>query len=140
MLERFSHTSPSFIRVPPPLPLQVANGIQGSQAFAAYDAGLDVWLGNARSNPPRMHAGWQGVADHVGGRGGGGGARGGGGRLLTSTWARFPAPPVHPASLHADAKLSGGSYWHYTLNELGTQDVAAQVRARAPQPASASQW
>ena len=34
----------------------VANGVTGSQAFAAYDAGLDVWLGTSRSNPPRTHA------------------------------------------------------------------------------------
>ncbi|KFM23313.1 Lysosomal acid lipase/cholesteryl ester hydrolase [Auxenochlorella protothecoides] len=34
----------------------VANGSVGSQAFAAYDAGFDVWLGNSRSNAPRMHA------------------------------------------------------------------------------------
>lgn len=33
----------------------VANGVTGSQAFAAYDAGLDVWLGTSRSNPPRTH-------------------------------------------------------------------------------------
>ncbi len=33
----------------------VANGVTGSQAFAAYDAGLDVWLGTSRSNPPRAH-------------------------------------------------------------------------------------
>ncbi|KAI3435938.1 hypothetical protein D9Q98_001996 [Chlorella vulgaris] len=60
----------------------VANGIQGSQAFAAWDQGHDVWLGNARSNPPRMHA---------------------------------------------DPALRGSRYWHYTLGELGTQDIAAQV-------------
>lgn len=34
----------------------MANGSVGSQAFAAYDAGFDVWLGNSRSNAPRMHA------------------------------------------------------------------------------------
>lgn len=34
----------------------VCNGPQGSQAFAAYDAGADVWLGNCRANPPRAHA------------------------------------------------------------------------------------
>ena len=38
----------------------VSNGVTGSQAFAAYDMGLDVWLGNSRSNPPRRNtgAGW----------------------------------------------------------------------------------
>jgi hypothetical protein len=60
----------------------VANGVQGSQAFAAWDAGHDVWLGNARSNPPRMHE---------------------------------------------DPGLPSGRYWHYSLNQLGMQDVAAQV-------------
>lgn len=34
----------------------VANGT-GSQAFAAYDQGMDVWLGSSRSNPPRDHIG-----------------------------------------------------------------------------------
>ena len=58
--------------------------LQGSQAFAAWDQGHDVWLGNARSNPPRMHA---------------------------------------------DPQLSGGRYWYYTLGELGTTDIAAQVAA-----------
>ena len=35
----------------------VANGSVGSSAFAAYDAGFDCWLANARSNPPRLHRG-----------------------------------------------------------------------------------
>ena len=35
----------------------VSNGVTGSQAFAAYDMGFDVWLGNSRANPPRRHAG-----------------------------------------------------------------------------------
>ena len=35
----------------------VSNGVTGSQAFAAYDMGMDVWLGNSRANPPRRHAG-----------------------------------------------------------------------------------
>jgi hypothetical protein len=34
----------------------VANGVQGSAAFAAYDQGFDVWLGNSRANPPRLHS------------------------------------------------------------------------------------
>ena len=33
----------------------VSNGVTGSQAFAAYDQGFDVWLGNSRANPPRKH-------------------------------------------------------------------------------------
>lgn len=40
----------------------VANGSVGSQAFAAYDAGFDVWLGNARSNAPRTNV----RSDHQG--------------------------------------------------------------------------
>ena len=35
----------------------VSNGVTGSQAFAAYDQGFDVWLGNSRANPPRSHIG-----------------------------------------------------------------------------------
>ena len=35
----------------------VSNGVTGSQAFAAYDQGFDVWLGNSRANPPRSHVG-----------------------------------------------------------------------------------
>ena len=60
----------------------VSNGTEGSQAFAAYDRGADVFLGNCRANPPRAHA---------------------------------------------DASKSGASYWCYSINELGMEDVAAQV-------------
>lgn len=35
----------------------VAGGITGSQAFAAWDRGFDVWLGTTRSNPPHEAAG-----------------------------------------------------------------------------------
>ena len=35
----------------------VSNGVTGSAAFAAYDAGFDVWLGNSRANPPFDHEG-----------------------------------------------------------------------------------
>ena len=41
----------------------VSNGVTGSQAFAAYDQGFDVWLGNSRANPPRVHIGAR--YDHV---------------------------------------------------------------------------
>ena len=34
----------------------VANGIVGSQAFAAYESGFDVFLGNFRGVPPRLHS------------------------------------------------------------------------------------
>ena len=33
----------------------VANGVGGSVAFTAFDEGFDVWLGNTRSNPPRVN-------------------------------------------------------------------------------------
>ncbi|KAL4859312.1 Dolichyl-diphosphooligosaccharide--protein glycosyltransferase subunit [Chlorella vulgaris] len=33
----------------------VSNGVVGSAAFAAFDAGFDVWLANSRSNAPRLH-------------------------------------------------------------------------------------
>jgi hypothetical protein len=39
----------------------VAGGVTGSQAFAAWDNGLDVWLGTTRSNPPHEAAGGLGV-------------------------------------------------------------------------------
>lgn len=60
----------------------VSNGVLGSQAFAAWDSGHDVWLGNSRSNPPRAH-----VSPHK----------------------------------------QGAYYWRYTMNELGAEDIAAQV-------------
>lgn len=31
----------------------VSGGVTGSQAFAAWEAGFDVWLGNTRNNAPR---------------------------------------------------------------------------------------
>ena len=65
----------------------VCNGVTGSQAFAAWDAGFDVWLGSTRSNPPR---------------------------------------------LHLDAAFQGPSYWNYSVNEFGLQDMHAQVRTPSP--------
>jgi hypothetical protein len=35
----------------------VSSGVTGSQAFAAWDQGFDVWLGSSRSNPPRLAKG-----------------------------------------------------------------------------------
>lgn len=35
----------------------VASGVTGSQAFAAWDQGHDVWLGSSRSNWPRIARG-----------------------------------------------------------------------------------
>ena len=61
----------------------VANGIAGSQAFAAFDNGADVWLGSSRSNPPHLH-------------------------------------------VNKDSSQRG-QYWHFSINELGMEDVAAQI-------------
>lgn len=32
-----------------------SNGVTGSLAYHAYEAGYDVWLGNCRASPPRRH-------------------------------------------------------------------------------------
>ncbi|KAL0056175.1 hypothetical protein WJX82_008465 [Trebouxia sp. C0006] len=60
----------------------VSNGVTGSQAFAAFDQGFDVWLGNSRANPPRVHE---------------------------------------------SPEMMGAAYWHFTVNQLGEEDIAAQV-------------
>ncbi|KAL0031744.1 hypothetical protein WJX79_004834 [Trebouxia sp. C0005] len=60
----------------------VSNGVTGSQAFAAFDQGFDVWLGNSRANPPRVHD---------------------------------------------SPEMMGAAYWHFTVNQLGEEDIAAQV-------------
>ena len=41
-----------------------AQGTTGSLAFAAFDAGLDVWLGTTRNNPPRRNIFYPNRADH----------------------------------------------------------------------------
>ena len=46
----------------------VSNGVTGSQAFAAWDQGVDVWLGNSRSNPPRKARGTMIRIFHYGSR------------------------------------------------------------------------
>ena len=61
----------------------VANGVDGSQALAAYENGADVWLGSSRSNPPHLHA-------------------------------------------NKDLNVRG-QYWHFTINELGMEDISAQI-------------
>jgi len=60
----------------------VSNGVVGSQAFAAFDQGYDVFLGNFRGLASREH--------------------------------------VNP-------NISARSYWHYTANEHGTQDIPAML-------------
>lgn len=60
----------------------VSNGVVGSQAFAAYDQGYDVFLGNLRGLASREH--------------------------------------VNP-------NMSARSYWHYSVNEHGTQDIPAML-------------
>ena len=103
----------------------VANGSVGSQAFAAWDAGFDVYLANSRSNPPRRH---------TGGRPSPGGA------------LRAPRPAVHAARpgcllwrlaecflgcssllLCAEKRRSGARYWAYSVNELAACDIAAAI-------------
>lgn len=88
----------------------------GSAAFAAFDAGFDVWLGNSRSNAPRLHMGDRS-------------------RRSFTCHMLCPAPCVHlqaacpcapawpywmpsseqirPSCLHADAEKQGSRYWRY---------------------------
>lgn len=93
----------------------VSNGVTGSQAFAAYDQGFDVWLGNCRANPPPMHIGeWGFNQCHV--------------SCPCLCLFQF-AVAVHPIALivtlslmlAADPKKQGAYYWHYTVNELGME-------------------
>jgi len=85
----------------------VSSGVTGSLAFAAWDAGSDVWLANSRANPPCAH-----VDDALLGRAAGGGS----GRASTS--AAAPAP--HRA-------CDGWRYWRYTVNEMALEDLGATV-------------
>eukprot|EP00955_Chlamydomonas_euryale_P014845 159470-Chlamydomonas_euryale.AAC.3 len=60
----------------------VSGGVTGSQAFSAWEAGFDVWLGNTRCTQPRLHAGAR-HADAAWWKLGGEGERKGG-----SAWGR----------------------------------------------------
>ncbi|KAG0555360.1 hypothetical protein KC19_12G163800 [Ceratodon purpureus] len=60
----------------------VSNGVVGSQAFAAYDQGYDVFLGNFRGLASREHV---------------------------------------------NRSISARSYWRYSVNEHGTQDIPTML-------------
>ncbi|XP_074376400.1 uncharacterized protein LOC141717982 isoform X2 [Apium graveolens] len=60
----------------------IANGVVGSPAFAAFDQGYDVYLGNFRGLVSREHV---------------------------------------------DKKISSQQYWHYSINEHGTEDIPAMI-------------
>ncbi|XP_057447089.1 uncharacterized protein LOC130738923 isoform X2 [Lotus japonicus] len=60
----------------------VSNGIVGSPAFAAYDQGYDVFLGNFRGLVSREHV---------------------------------------------NKDISSRQYWHYSINEHGTEDIPAMI-------------
>ncbi|CAH2042975.1 unnamed protein product [Thlaspi arvense] len=64
------------------LPLWVSNGVVGSPAFAAFDQGYDVFLGNFRGLVSREHI---------------------------------------------DKNISSKQYWHYSINEHGTEDIPAMI-------------
>jgi hypothetical protein len=114
----------------------VANGVQGSAAFAAWDAGFDVWLGNSRSNAPRLHRGGRSRRRclALGGQLGGA-ARQASRPSSGACSARPPAgvtvlqplrPCVPPPPTHTpDPERQGSRYWCYSMNELGQDDIAA---------------
>ncbi|XP_052175564.1 uncharacterized protein LOC127790253 isoform X2 [Diospyros lotus] len=60
----------------------VSNGVVGSPAFAAFDQGYDVFLGNLRGLVSREHI---------------------------------------------DKSISSRQYWHYSINEHGTEDIPAMI-------------
>ncbi|GBG58765.1 hypothetical protein CBR_g165 [Chara braunii] len=60
----------------------LSNGVTGSQAFAAYDHGFDVFLGNFRG---------------------------------------------YSSKEHVNTNISAASYWKYSINEHGVQDIPAMV-------------
>lgn len=60
----------------------VSNGVVGSPAFAAFDQGYDVFLGNFRGLVSREHV---------------------------------------------DKNISSSQYWHYSINEHGTEDIPAMI-------------
>ncbi|KAG5546415.1 hypothetical protein RHGRI_018559 [Rhododendron griersonianum] len=63
-------------------PCWVSNGVVGSPAFAAFDQGYDVFLGNLRGLVSREHV---------------------------------------------DKSISSRQYWHYSINEHGTEDIPAML-------------
>jgi hypothetical protein len=108
----------------------VAGGITGSQAFAAFDRGFDVWLGTSRSNPPHEAVGAYraGSMQHA---------------LSLLRVSRDCQRPLVcarccllllllllllPFSAHTtDPQRRGSAYWLYTNNEVGVYDMGAQL-------------
>jgi hypothetical protein len=131
-----------FLASPPPAGVLdtsltwVSSGVTGSQAFAAWDQGFDVWLGSSRSNPPYASTGTR-VAGRWACDGCNFSAGARRGRAAQPRAPRaddlpsgatlpppFKRPQPHPKT---DPARQGMGYWEYTLNELGIYDVAAQV-------------
>jgi len=76
----------------------VSSGVTGSLAFAAWDAGSDVWLANSRANPPCAH--------------------------VDDAAAPSPSSPSAPPPPRA---CEGWRYWRYTVNEMALEDLGATV-------------